>query len=185
MRPASGSRACATPQWRRASDVIVVAHGGPFEDPASVQACYDRVAVHGFLGASSIERLPVEIALKQTVEGFQRLRLKRSLRRRHGLRRSGRHARHQGRRIRLSAGLPARGRAQRRCWSTSACSGHPRDRGRHLRRGGRAGGRSVARRPSVHARGQRHPGRGAGRHGTRRGRDRERPASGRAGATPF
>lgn len=58
-------------------DVIVVAHGGPFEDPASVQACYDRVAVHGFLGASSIERLPVEIALKQTVEGFQRLRLKR------------------------------------------------------------------------------------------------------------
>ena len=41
-------------------DTIVVAHGGPFEDPASVQGCYDRVAVHGFLGASSIERLPVE-----------------------------------------------------------------------------------------------------------------------------
>jgi predicted TIM-barrel enzyme len=57
------------------SDVIVVAHGGPFEDPQSVQTCFDKVAVHGFLGASSIERLPVEIALKQTVAAFQGLRL--------------------------------------------------------------------------------------------------------------
>jgi predicted TIM-barrel enzyme len=54
-------------------DIIVVAHGGPFEDPASVQACYDRVRVHGFLGASSIERLPVEKALAETVLGFRRL----------------------------------------------------------------------------------------------------------------
>lgn len=54
-------------------DVIVVAHGGPFEDPGSVQTCYDRVAVHGFLGASSIERLPVEKALAETVAGFRRL----------------------------------------------------------------------------------------------------------------
>ena len=58
------------------SDTIVVAHGGPFEDPASVQHCYDRVAVHGFLGASSIERLPVEAALTQTVEGFRNLHLR-------------------------------------------------------------------------------------------------------------
>ncbi len=57
-------------------DCIVVAHGGPFEDPASVQYCYDRVAVHGFLGASSIERLPVEIALTKTVEGFRNLQLR-------------------------------------------------------------------------------------------------------------
>ena len=59
-------------------DVIVVAHGGPFDDPASVQACFDRVAVHGFLGASSIERLPVEIALQQTVAAYRGLRLHRS-----------------------------------------------------------------------------------------------------------
>lgn len=58
------------------ADTIVVAHGGPFEDPLSVQACYDRVGVHGFLGASSIERLPVEKALAETVAGFQRLKLK-------------------------------------------------------------------------------------------------------------
>ena len=55
------------------ADTIVVAHGGPFEDPASVQHCFDRVAVHGFLGASSIERLPVERALAQTVEAYRRL----------------------------------------------------------------------------------------------------------------
>ncbi|HEX4768279.1 MAG TPA: phosphoenolpyruvate hydrolase family protein [Lichenihabitans sp.] len=58
------------------ADVIVVAHGGPFEDPASVQACYDRADVHGFLGASSIERLPVERALAETVAGFRRLTLR-------------------------------------------------------------------------------------------------------------
>jgi predicted TIM-barrel enzyme len=59
-------------------DVIVVAHGGPFDDPESVQACFDKVDVHGFLGASSIERLPVEIALKQTVAAFRSLKLRRS-----------------------------------------------------------------------------------------------------------
>jgi len=58
------------------SDVIVVAHGGPFEDPESVQACYDKVDVHGFLGASSIERLPVEIALNQTVAAYRGLKLR-------------------------------------------------------------------------------------------------------------
>lgn len=57
-------------------NVLVVAHGGPFEDPDSVQACYDRVDVHGFLGASSIERLPVERALQQTVEAYRALLLK-------------------------------------------------------------------------------------------------------------
>ncbi len=58
-------------------DVIVVAHGGPFEEPDNVQACYDRVDVHGFLGASSIERLPLERALKQTVDAYRALHLKR------------------------------------------------------------------------------------------------------------
>ena len=60
------------------ADIIVVAHGGPFDDPESVQACFDKVDVHGFLGASSIERLPVEIALRQTVAAFAGLKLRRS-----------------------------------------------------------------------------------------------------------
>jgi predicted TIM-barrel enzyme len=60
------------------ADIIVVAHGGPFDDPDSVQTCFDKVDVHGFLGASSIERLPVEIALRQTVAAFAGLKLRRS-----------------------------------------------------------------------------------------------------------
>jgi predicted TIM-barrel enzyme len=56
-------------------DIWVVAHGGPFDEPENVQAVYDRVNVDGFLGASSIERLPVERAIEQTVRSFRELRL--------------------------------------------------------------------------------------------------------------
>ena len=59
------------------NDIFVVAHGGPFEDPESVQRAYDSTDVDGYLGASSIERLPVERALAQTVESFRTLRLTR------------------------------------------------------------------------------------------------------------
>ncbi len=57
------------------NDVLVVAHGGPFEDPESVQRAYELTDVDGYLGASSIERLPVERALAQTVDSFRKLRL--------------------------------------------------------------------------------------------------------------
>lgn len=57
-------------------DVWVVGHGGPFEDPAHVQVLFDRVDVDGFLGASSIERLPVERAIAGTVHAFRGLRLR-------------------------------------------------------------------------------------------------------------
>lgn len=57
-------------------DVWVVAHGGPFDEPENVQAVYDRVDVDGFLGASSIERLPVEKAITETVEAFRLLKLR-------------------------------------------------------------------------------------------------------------
>jgi len=57
-------------------DVIVVAHGGPFEDPDSVQIAFDRTSVDGYLGASSIERLPVERAIASVVGRFRSLKLK-------------------------------------------------------------------------------------------------------------
>ena len=57
-------------------DVIVVAHGGPLEDPESVQIAFDQTSVDGYLGASSIERLPVERAIASVVEQFQSLKLK-------------------------------------------------------------------------------------------------------------
>jgi len=58
------------------ADVVVVAHGGPFEDPPSVQVGFDRTSVDGYLGASSIERLPVERAIAAVVEEYQALTLK-------------------------------------------------------------------------------------------------------------
>ena len=58
-------------------DVWVVAHGGPLDEPANVQHVYDRVDVDGFLGASSIERLPVERAIEETVAAFRALTVKR------------------------------------------------------------------------------------------------------------
>lgn len=56
-------------------DIYVVAHGGPFDEPHAVQAVYDRTDVDGFLGASSIERLPVERAIAETVHAFRSLSL--------------------------------------------------------------------------------------------------------------
>jgi predicted TIM-barrel enzyme len=58
-------------------DIWVIAHGGPFPDPQSVQLVFDRVDIDGFLGASSIERLPVESAIVNTVESFHALKLRR------------------------------------------------------------------------------------------------------------
>lgn len=55
-------------------DVILVAHGGPFEDPKSVQMAFDRTSVHGYLGASSVERLPVEKAIMQVIKEYQSLK---------------------------------------------------------------------------------------------------------------
>lgn len=58
-------------------DAIVVAHGGPFEDARTVQQVFAETDVDGYLGASSIERLPIERALREVVDGFRALRLRR------------------------------------------------------------------------------------------------------------
>ncbi len=58
------------------SDVILVSHGGPFKDPESVQYCFDHTSVHGYMGASSIERIPVENAITDIVHKFRALKIK-------------------------------------------------------------------------------------------------------------
>ncbi len=57
-------------------EVIFTCHGGPFEGPEEVQVCFDKTDVHGFIGASSIERLPLERAILQTVKEFKALHLR-------------------------------------------------------------------------------------------------------------
>jgi predicted TIM-barrel enzyme len=58
------------------SDIILISHGGPFKDPESVQYCFDHTSVHGYMGASSIERIPVENAITDIVQRFSALKIK-------------------------------------------------------------------------------------------------------------
>ena len=55
-------------------DVIVLCHGGPIAMPEDAGFILSHVAdCHGFYGASSMERLPVEIAIRDQVAAFKRL----------------------------------------------------------------------------------------------------------------
>jgi predicted TIM-barrel enzyme len=56
-------------------DVIVIAHGGPISSPEDV-AYVLKHSTHcnGFYGASSMERLPTEIAIKSHVERYKQLK---------------------------------------------------------------------------------------------------------------
>lgn len=58
-------------------DVIVLCHGGPIAMPDDAEYVLHRTTnVHGFYGASSMERLPVETALTEQVRGFKAIRFK-------------------------------------------------------------------------------------------------------------
>ena len=57
------------------SNVIALAHGGPMEDPQDVAYVLERTTAQGFVGASSIERLPVENAIVGAVQAFKKLPL--------------------------------------------------------------------------------------------------------------
>lgn len=57
-------------------DILVICHGGPFDEPENVGTALARMpGVVGFFGASSIERLPTERAIQQQVQQFKGLRL--------------------------------------------------------------------------------------------------------------
>ena len=55
-------------------EVIVLCHGGPIATPADAQFILARCRdCHGFYGASSMERLPTEIALTETTRQFTQI----------------------------------------------------------------------------------------------------------------
>ena len=57
-------------------DVLVICHGGPLDEPENVGLALARMpGVQGFFGASSIERLPTERAIRGQVESFKTLKL--------------------------------------------------------------------------------------------------------------
>lgn len=56
------------------SDILVLCHGGPISTPSDAQYILNVCRYcHGFYGASSIERLPVETALTERMQQFRAL----------------------------------------------------------------------------------------------------------------
>lgn len=57
------------------SDVIVLCHGGPIAMPEDAEYVLNHTdGVNGFYGASSMERLPVETAIRSQIEAFKAIR---------------------------------------------------------------------------------------------------------------
>lgn len=57
-------------------DLLVICHGGPFDEPGNVgKALVQMPGIAGFFGASSIERLPTERAITGQVREFKNLSL--------------------------------------------------------------------------------------------------------------
>ena len=57
------------------SDVIVLVHGGPVAQPEDAEFVLKNTKhCHGFYGASSMERLPTEVALKNQTENFKNIK---------------------------------------------------------------------------------------------------------------
>ncbi|MFV2093672.1 MAG: phosphoenolpyruvate hydrolase family protein, partial [Hyphomicrobiales bacterium] len=56
-------------------DVIVLCHGGPISSPRDAEYILANCPrCNGFYGASSMERLPVEIALTRQTRTFKEMR---------------------------------------------------------------------------------------------------------------
>ncbi len=56
-------------------DVIVLCHGGPISMPEDAEFVLQRTrGVHGFYGASSMERLPTEVAITEQMKKFKAIR---------------------------------------------------------------------------------------------------------------
>ena len=59
-------------------DALVLCHGGPIAMPDDAAYLLERVeGLDGFYGASSTERFPTEVAIKQQIERFKAIRLPR------------------------------------------------------------------------------------------------------------
>ena len=73
---ADGVQAIADAARAERSDVLTLAHGGPIAGPADAEQLFTMCDVEGFVGASSMERLPIEGPLQENTEKFVELRVK-------------------------------------------------------------------------------------------------------------
>jgi predicted TIM-barrel enzyme len=68
------TRAIADAARRENREVIVLCHGGPIALAEDFAFVLERTDVDGFVGASSMERLPVEAAIEATTKAFKGLK---------------------------------------------------------------------------------------------------------------
>jgi predicted TIM-barrel enzyme len=58
-------------------DVICLCHGGPIAEPGDAEyVLQNTTGIHGFYGASSMERLPTEVAIKEQTAKFKTIKMK-------------------------------------------------------------------------------------------------------------
>ncbi len=57
-------------------DIMIFAHGGPIAFPEDTRYIYEHTDAVGFLGASSIERIPIEVPLKEACQQFKNIPIK-------------------------------------------------------------------------------------------------------------
>lgn len=56
-------------------DILIFAHGGPISSPEDTEYIYEHTESVGFLGASSIERIPVENPIMEVTQEFKNKRI--------------------------------------------------------------------------------------------------------------
>ncbi len=59
------------------AETIVLCHGGPVATPEDAAYVLAQCDAAGFVGASSMERLPVETAITETMRGFKTIPMER------------------------------------------------------------------------------------------------------------
>ncbi|MDK3160723.1 phosphoenolpyruvate hydrolase family protein [Kamptonema cortianum] len=60
--------------WKLRKDALVICHGGPFDEPENVKKALKQMpGIAGFYGASSVERLPTERAIRSQVTAFKQM----------------------------------------------------------------------------------------------------------------
>ena len=57
--------------WEINPEIVTLAHGGPIATPQDVDYVLGRTDAHGVVGASSMERLPVEKAIIEVTRQFK------------------------------------------------------------------------------------------------------------------
>jgi predicted TIM-barrel enzyme len=60
-------------------NIICLAHGGAVAEPEDTKPLYEKTIAQGFVGASSMERIPIERAVTDFIQRFKNIPMKKNL----------------------------------------------------------------------------------------------------------